>query len=358
MVNDDRHSLLSSARKRVAVFLVLTTALLQGCGYLIDGIEWLLPKESSHDAVCSRENLSIALSAGPYPPFVFPVMETPQGPRVTGFDIDLIRAVERELQEHCGKAIRPAVRLVPFLDLFALMQERKVDLFISATPANVAGAGRGGLAYTLPYFSTGGLTVVARTPEIADVIRQRLTAKGVRLHASLTRLEAMSGFRMAVVDGSSGAAYAAANATTDRFVVCNTLNAAFHAETSVGEPADLIIGSSPVLISMARRHLHEWTVVTLDGNQPLLLTHENFSMVVREDRLHLLWFLNNLLFRLEESGELTRLRDRWLNEEYDARLRAADEGLPVSDQAKREQERRSCYVGHSGFGRLRTLARE
>ena len=358
MVNDDRYSVLTGRRNGIAVFLVLLISLLPACGYLVDGIEWLLPKESSHDAVCSRENLAIALSAGPYPPFVFPVFETARGPRVTGFDIDLVRAVERELQDHCGRSIPPAVRLVPFLELFALMQERKIDLFISATPANVAGAGRGGLAYTLPYYSTGGLTVVARTPEIADVIRRRLTATGVRAHASLTRLEAMSGFRMAVVDGSSGAAYAAANATTDRFVVCNTLTAAFHAESSVGEPADLIIGSSPVLTSMARRHLHEWTVVTLDGDQPLLLTHENFSIVVREDRLHLLWFLNNLLFKLEESGELERLRQHWLAEEYDAGLRAADQGLPVSEEASKAQERRSCYIGHSGFGRLRTLARE
>jgi len=358
MVNDDRHSLLEASRTGAAIFLILATFLLEGCGYLIDGIEWLLPKESSHDAVCSRESLEIALSAGPYPPFVFPVMNAAGGPRVTGFDIDLIRAIERELQQHCAKPIRPVVRLVPFLELFALMQERKVDLFISATPANVAGAGRGGLAYTLPYFSTGGLTVVARTPKIADVIRQRLSSKGVLVHASLARLEAMSGFRIAVVDGSSGAAYAAANSTTDRFVVCNTLTAAFHAETSVGQPADLIIGSSPVLTAMARRHLHDWALVTLDGNQPLLLTHENFSIVVREDRLHLLWFLNNLLFKLEESGELRQLRSRWLDEEYDAGLRAVEEGLPVSDEAREEQERRSCYIGHSGFGRLRTLARE
>lgn len=358
MVDDNRHSLLTMRRNGPAIVLVFAAFLLDACGYLIDGIEWFLPKESSRDAVCSRENLEIALSAGPYPPFVFPVMQTAEGPRVTGFDIDLIRAVERELQDHCGKAIHPAIRLVPFLELFALMQERKVDLFISATPANVAGAGRGGLTYTLPYFSTGGLTVVARTPDIADVIRQRLAAKGVPVHASLSRLEAMSGFRMAVVDGSSGAAYAAANATTDRFIVCNTLTAAFHAETSVGEPADLIVGSSPVLTSMAHRHLHEWTVVTLDGKQPLLLTHENFSIVVREDRLHLLWFLNNVLFKLEESGELERLRRRWLQEDYDAGQRAANEGLPVSDEARQEQERRSCYIGHSGFGRLRTLARE
>ena len=140
MVNDNRHSLLAPNRS-LAILLVLITSLLEACGYLIDGIEWFLPKESSRDAVCSREHLEIALSAGPYPPFVFPVMETAQGPRVTGFDIDLIRAVERELQAHCGKAIRPAVRLVPFLELFALIQERKIDLFMSATPANVAGTG-------------------------------------------------------------------------------------------------------------------------------------------------------------------------------------------------------------------------
>jgi hypothetical protein len=59
---------------------------------------------------------------------------------------------------------------------------------------------------------------------------------------------------------------------------------------------------------------------------------------MREDRRHLLWFLNNLLFRLEDLGALPRLRDRWLKEEYKAGTRAANKRLPVSADAKQEQE--------------------
>jgi ABC-type amino acid transport substrate-binding protein len=285
-------------------------------------------------------------------------MQTGEGPRVTGFDIDLIRAVERELNQRCGKAIHPAVKLVPFLELFALLQERKVDLFISATPSDVAGAGRGGVAYSLPYFSGGGLAVIARTANIAEEIRQRLLKQRAKIHAALTRLEALSGYRIAVVDGSSGAAYAQANATTDEFIVCNTLAAALHAEESLDKPADLILGSAPVLTWISQHLPAEWTVVRLEGDEPLLLTHENFSIVVREDRLYLLWFLNNLLFELEDAGDLQRLRQRWLQEDYDVETRALHEGLPVTAAAKEEQARRHCYVGHPGFGRLRTLGRE
>ncbi|ALA59257.1 hypothetical protein [Nitrospira moscoviensis] len=70
------------------------------------------------------------------------------------------------------------------------------------------------------------------------------------------------------------------------------------------------------------------------------------------------WFINNLLFRLKESGTLERIRRRWLEDEYDYRRRAETEGLPVEEGARDVQQRRDCYEGMPGFGKLRTLERE
>ncbi|MFZ1803782.1 MAG: hypothetical protein WAU05_07645, partial [Nitrospira sp.] len=41
------------------------------------------------------------------------------------------------------------------------------------------------------------------------------------------------------------------------------------------------------------------------------------------------WLLNNLLFRLEESGRLKQMRTRWIEAEYAPTRRATAEGLPL-----------------------------
>ena len=47
-----------------------------------------------------------------------------------------------------------------------------------------------------------------------------------------------------------------------------------------------------------------------------------------EDSYRLRWFINNLLFKLDESGKLAEMRKRWLEELYAFPRRAAAEGLP------------------------------
>lgn len=356
MACDHRHSFLNATiGPRIAWSLLLSVVLTSSsCGLILDGVERLLPKENARTAICGRDTLEVGVAAGPYPPFIFPIMDTRSGPRVAGLDIELVREIGEALERQCGASVRPTLRLVPFQDLFSLVHEGKIDLFISATPADVVGSGRGGFAYSLPYLSGSGLTVIARNQGVANEVQHRLQSGA----QPLTRLSALEGFRVGVVDGSSGSAYAEANFTNEQFIVCNSLTAAFHAQRVGEDPPDLILGSHPVLQFMVRHKRPDWVLVTVEQDKPLLFTHENFSIVVGDDRLYLLWFLNNLLFDLENSGALARIRHRWLEDHYDEQSRAEVEGLPVDEKAKKAQARDDCYVGSPGFGKLRSLGRE
>jgi ABC-type amino acid transport substrate-binding protein len=344
-------------------FLVLTFTVclywqLAGCGLALRGLERLLPEKDVGDVVCARDRLFVGLTAGPIPPFVFPIVGTSQGPRVTGFDVELVEEIEQELAARCGKPVKASLRLVPFLDLFTLVHENKLDLFLSAMPADVAGTGRGGFAYSLPYFIGGGLVPVARNARIAEEIGRRFETMARSRHDPLARRDALKGFRKAVVDGSSAAAYAEAHFANESFVVCDSHLSAFEAGRTIGEDPDLILGSQPVMEFMVGRMKPEWTLVTAANGGPLLLTHEYLSIVLGDEKLSLRWFINNLLFRLDDSGTLDRIRKRWMDDAYDYRARAETEGLPVEERAEDIQQRRHCYVGESGFGKLRTLTRE
>ena len=175
----------------------------------------------------------MGVSAGPYPPFVFPVVEAQGGPRVTGFEIQLVQAVVQELYDRCGKAIIPRVRLVPFRELFGQLHEGHLDFFLSGIPANVVGPGRAGFGYSLPYLRKGGLSVIARDDEIAEALRKRVESP----HPAdpLDRLNAaVSGLTIAAQGGSSAAAFAKASLRTKDFIVCNSLHATFDAARYVG----------------------------------------------------------------------------------------------------------------------------
>lgn len=155
------------------------------------------------------------------------------------------------------------------------------------------------------------------------------------------RHHALSQFRTAVVDGSSGAAYAEANFTTELFVVCNTLTAAFKSAESLDDPPDIILGSAPVLTFTTQHDHAGWRMVRA-GHQPCLLTRENFSIVTGAARLHL---------------DLERMKHRWLSEAYDPVTRVGKEGMAAREEDADAQARNHCYVGKPGFGRLRDLGR-
>src|SRR5689334_4311598 len=76
------------------ILFIVAMGCLQGCGLLIDAAELLtaVPEVSDGvDVVCRHGRLHVGISVEPYPPFVFPVVKRPEGPVVTGLDLELVQ---------------------------------------------------------------------------------------------------------------------------------------------------------------------------------------------------------------------------------------------------------------------------
>ncbi|THJ25541.1 MAG: transporter substrate-binding domain-containing protein [Nitrospira sp. CG24E] len=262
---------------------------LQGCGLVFDAVELVQPlARDEMSAICSRGQLRVGISVEPFRPFVFPAVFTDEGVRVTGLDVELIREVADALTIYCGgqKPIVPTLRLTRFRDLFIEMNEGHLDLFVSSIGGNVPGARPDTLAAIQAGFS--GLTVAAQK-------------------------------------GTASYLYAEANLKNIRLLICDSLPAAVETK----DPSiDVILTNHSILDYVTKRVWPGWRLLTRNDGTPLILTQEYFSIVTVEEHRRLQWFLNNLLYRIAESGRLERMRRRWLEEDYAPTRRATTEGLP------------------------------
>ena len=323
-----RHGLKKFVSQGRALFLVAIGILLQGCGLVFDAIELVQPfARDEMSAICSRGQLRVGISVEPFRPFVFPAVYTDEGVRVTGFDVELIREVSDALSTYCGgqKSIVPTLRLTRFRDLFIEMHEGHLDLFVSSVGGNVPGARPEGLWYSIPYFHNGGIGAMIQRPEVAERVRTEFQHQA-RNSGTLVAIQAgLSGLTVAAQNGRAAQLYAEANLKNTRLVLCDSLPAAVEAKDPI---IDVILHQYSILDYVTKRVWPDWRLLTRNDGTPLILTQEYFSIVTMEEHRRLQWFLNNLLYRLEESGRLEQMQRRWLEEDYAPTRRAATEGLP------------------------------
>ncbi len=105
----------------------------------------------------------------------------------------------------------------------------------------------------------------------------------------------------------------------------------------------IILGKLPVLQHMVSRVRKNWQLVTLDGGKPFLLTSANYSVVMAEENYRLRWFVNDVLFELEQSGQLERMRRRWMEDDYAYPRRAAADGLSFApDNMPQQHDQGTC----------------
>ncbi|CAE6772760.1 MAG: transporter substrate-binding domain-containing protein [Nitrospira sp.] len=316
---------------RVAM-MALLAPLLPGCGLLIDVVEQVWPVTGNRvDIICERERVQVGLTMEPFRPFVFPTIWTDEGARVTGLDVELIKAMTDELSRRCGRPITPVLHLVRFRDLFRLLNEGHLDWFVSAVATNTPAPSRAGVAYSLPYFYGGGISGITRSSAVID--RVQANVREQTLHPAADRLTATShaldGLTIAVQGETSAYYYAEANLGANRLLVCDSLPAAFEYADAQTEPRiDVILGAQPVLEYMVKRVRRDWALLTRDNGLPLFLTKAEYGVVVAEESYRLRWLLNDLLLKLDESGRLREMRVRWLDEDYAFPRRASLEGLP------------------------------
>ena len=277
------------------------------------------------DVICRHRELKVGISVEPYPPFVFPVVHTTQGSQVTGFDLELVQQIAAGLSKHCnGSAIVAVPHVVHFRDLFRLLTEGQLDLFVSSVAYNVPHLKSAGLAYSAPYYDPTGLSGMARGPEVVEQVQSALSRSG---KGSLERRrKALDGLIVAVQEGRSAHFYAQANLKGVRLLACDSLAAALQAHDP---PVDVILGKQPVLDFILKREPKgkSWRPLVLEDGRPFLLNRELFTVVMSERSFHLHWLVNDLLFELEESGRLAAMQRRWFEEEYAFIDRATSEGL-------------------------------
>ena len=323
-----QHLLKEYGSQGIVPFLIAFGFFLQGCGLVFDAVELVHPL-TRHElsAICSRGQVRVGISVEPFRPFIFPAVYTDEGVRVTGLDVELIREVADALTTYCGgqKSIVPTLHLTRFRDLFIEMNEGHLDLFASSGGGNLPGARPVGLWYSIPYFHNGGIGAMIQKPEVAERVRAQFQ-KQVGDPDTLAAIQAgLSGLNVAALKGRASQLYAEANLKNTRLLICDSLPAAVETEDPI---IDVILSQNSVLDYVTRRVWPDWHLLTRNDGTPLILTQEYFSLVAMEEHGRLQWFLNNLLYRLEESGRLEQMRRRWLEEDYAPTRRAATEGLP------------------------------
>lgn len=240
--------------------------LFPGCGLVHDAIRHITAsKQDELEAVCQRQQLRVGITAEPFRPLLFPAILTEQGPRVTGLDIELIRELTSALAQECsGGSVTPILHRVPLRDLFTSLNERKIDVFVSAVGANVPAPNMAGVAYSLPYLFNGGIAGITKRPDVIDRVRASLRTHGEGFDA---RERALSGLTVSVQEGTGAHVYAMAQLTTSRVVVVDSLPTAFESDDPT---VDVILASHPVLKFVTARFRKEWQVITLETGRPFV----------------------------------------------------------------------------------------
>lgn len=319
------------AAQRLLGALILTTLsiLLQGCGLVYDAVELVHPlTQDELSSICARGRLRVGISVEPFRPFVFPAVYTDEGIRVTGLDIELIREVTDALTSYCGgpTPIVPTLHVTRFPDLFIKMNEGQLDLFVSSVSGTVPGGRPTGLWFSAPYFRGDGVAAIIQKPEVAERVWQQLGKQDGKVDTLAAVREGLAGLTVAVQKGRSSHLYAEANLKQTRMVICDSLPASIETKDL---NIDVILTNHSILEYVTKRVWQDWRLLTHTDGFPLILTHEDLSIVTSEDHRRLQWLLNNLLFRLEESGRLKHMRWRWVDAQYAPTRRATSEGLPL-----------------------------
>ncbi len=343
----DRHSVLALNATGWACALGLGF-IVQGCGLVFDAIQYVQPVATNElDAICARKRLQVGMGFEPRRPFVFPAIFTDEGLRVTGLDVELVREISAALTARCGgEPVVPVLHLVPYRALFVLLHEGKLDLFVSATTANVPSPTRAGLAYSVPYFINGGLGMITRRNEVAERVREILQRDPRAVYEPAKIRTALAGLTVAVQEGTTAHLYAEANLAGVRLVLCDSLPAAFESQDP---PIDVIVGKQPILRFTVSRVRKEWRLLESEDGKPIILTREDYAVVMAEESYRLRWFINDLLFRLDAGGRLADMRRRWLDESYAFPRRAVAEGLPFeAENMPRHYDQGRCRRASGG----------
>jgi lysine-arginine-ornithine-binding protein len=217
-----------------------------------------------------------------YPPF-----ETAEGGQYTGFDVDLGAAVAREL------GVKPRFVNAAFDGIFPALQNGTFDVVMSSvtiTPERSAS-----MLFSDPYYDSGQLIVVSQNRQGIST-PDDLKGKSVGVQINTT-----AQFDLEKKEGVKVAKY-------------NTIDLAL-LDLRNGR-IDAVVIDAPVAKYMIVQSFHDLKTV---GKR---FTDEKFGIALAQSSSDLRRAINAALWRIQDSGELDRLNEKWFGE---AAERAADQ---------------------------------
>ena len=229
-------------------------------------------EESKAEVEPIRTGVSIV-----FPPFGFKDDSTRD---YQGFDIDLIRAIGREL--NCPLQLSG----ISFDGLLPTFQSKNIDIALSGITIN--DERKKFLLFSDPYFESG-LQIVVRDD-----------------NTSINSLEDLKGKRIAVQLGTTSDAQSqqiedAVVTKFDSVVECFD-------ELKNGN-VDAVINDRPSnAFMLARGQISNVRII------PKLLTYEEYGIAIQKDNFELQKQINDALKRVHESGEYDQIYSKWFGE--------------------------------------------
>ncbi len=237
--------------------------------------------QSALERVQQKGELRVGTDAT-YPPF-----ETAEGGQFTGFDIDLVTAIARELN------VRATFINSGFDGIFPALQNGSFDMVISSvtiTPERSAS-----MLFTDPYYDSGQLIAVRKDTQGIESPDQ-LKGKTVGVQINTT-----AQYDLEKREGVNVAKY-------------NTIDLAL-LDLKNGR-IDAVVGDAPVLKYMIFQSFRE---LKTTGKR---FTDEKFGIALAQNSADLRDAINSALKRIRESGEYDRIHQKWFGE---AAERAAEQ---------------------------------
>jgi len=239
----------------------------------------------------------VVVGAAPYPPFV---MVDADG-SLSGLEVDLVRTVAS------AEGLHLEFRIMGFQELLEAVASEDVDVAIGAIYRTPGRERR--MLFTRPYVRTG-LVVVER----ADRRSPPVPRIGVKRHATG---EAVARRLLARGDASEVVAFPTTEASFDALLAGRV---------------DWVLNDYINTVALLTERYPGRLAIRRGGlfGLPRLLTHDRIAMPVSPARPELAARLDRTLARLERSGVLDEMRQRWLHAPLppDART-LARRGLPV-----------------------------
>ena len=213
-----------------------------------------------------------------YPPF-----ETAEGDQFTGFDIDIANAIARQL------GVRAVYRNASFDGIFPALQNGTFDMVISAvtiTPERSAA-----MLFSDPYYDAGQLLV---TRSATKDIESPNDLRGKRVGVQINTTGQFEVEKRQIVDA----------------VKYNSIDLAI-LDLRNGR-VDVVVGDAPTLRYMIRQSFRDLKT----AGPPF--TEEKYGIAMAQSSVDLQQAVNAALRTIRESGEYTRIYEKWFGEAAEA----------------------------------------